>query len=77
MLLFISATFCNYLIVFVIERCVLTLTNVASTEIVQLALHQKNPAVGTRHFYRTASILLEPEDAALIVAGEEVTLMGN
>jgi hypothetical protein len=38
-------------------RCVLRLSNVAATEIVQLALHQKNPAVTRPNYLISKSIL--------------------
>jgi len=57
-------------------RVPVTLSNGPTTEECRsVALHKKNPAVGTKVVSFTNRLWLEQEDAASVVEGEEVTLM--
>ncbi len=55
---------------------VLTLSNFggddSAPEVVQVPLHPKNAAVGTKAITRTSKVIIEQDDARLIKDGEEV-----
>jgi len=44
-------------------------------QVVEVALHPKNAAVGAKAITRSSKVILEQDDAQLIKEGEEVTLM--
>lgn len=58
------------------KPCLFTLSGAGPDEEKELALHPKNPDVGTKKVAYGSKIMIEQDDAQLIAQGEEVTLMG-
>lgn len=57
------------------DKVPMTISGVTE-EVVEVPKHVKNPSVGMKKQIRTATILIDQEDAQLLQNGEEITLMG-